>query len=152
MVERFKETGHPVLKSISALSRGMLKKKNNRATIHFNADASNAELSFRTIHTANQLSLHGAVSSWCEAFGLRPSEREMTSERFTTKENEQLLKEVKPQEVNSLVQTPRSDDPVPGKRFLERLKKFETLEKEIQFTKVCEDASWNVLQNRCRRR
>ena len=43
MVERFKETGHPVSKSISAVSRGILKRKNNRDTIHFNADASNTE-------------------------------------------------------------------------------------------------------------
>ena len=116
MVERFKETGHPVLKSISALSRGILKGKKNRNTIHFNADASNTELLFRTIHSAN-----GAVSSWCEEFGLRPNEREPTSARFVTKENEQLLKNVKPQEVNSLVQTPRSDDPVSGNRLRECL-------------------------------
>ena len=30
MVERFKETGHPVIKSISALSRGILKRKGGR--------------------------------------------------------------------------------------------------------------------------
>ena len=40
MVERFKDTGHPVFKSICALSRGILKKENGRDTIHFNADAS----------------------------------------------------------------------------------------------------------------
>ena len=34
MVERFKDTGHPVFKSISALSRGILKKKNGRDTIN----------------------------------------------------------------------------------------------------------------------
>ena len=28
MLERFKETGHPVFKSVSALSRGILKRKN----------------------------------------------------------------------------------------------------------------------------
>ena len=66
----------------------------------------------------------------------------MTSERFTTKENEQILKEVKPQEVNSLVQTPRSDDPVSGNSLREHIQNFETLEKEIQFRKVCEDASF----------
>ena len=85
MVEQFKETGHPVFKSISALSRGILKEK------------------WQMYH-----SIYGAVSSWCEQFGMRPNEREMTSERFVTKGNEQLLKNVKPQEVNSLVQTPRS--------------------------------------------
>ena len=109
MVERFKETGRPVFKSISALSRGILKRKNGRATIHFNADSSNRELLIRTIHSSNQLSINGAVSSWCEEFGQEPNEKESTMERFVAKEKEQLLKNVKPKEVNSLVQTPRSD-------------------------------------------
>ena len=89
MVERFKETNHPVFKSISALGRGILRRNKNRDTLHFNADASNRELLFRTIHSANQLRIYGAVSSWCEEFGLKPYERDMTSERLTTKENEQ---------------------------------------------------------------
>ena len=58
MVGRFKETGHPVFKSISALSRGILKGKKSD-TIHFTADASNTELLYRTIHSANQLSNYG---------------------------------------------------------------------------------------------
>ena len=62
MVERFKGTGHPVFKSISALSRGILINKNIRDTIHFNADASNTELSFRIIHSVNQFRICGAVS------------------------------------------------------------------------------------------
>ena len=36
-------------KSISALSRGIPEKENNRDTIHFNADASNNGLLFRII-------------------------------------------------------------------------------------------------------
>ena len=76
MMERFKETGHPIFKSICALSRGILKRKNNRDTIHFNADASNTELLVRTTLSANQLSIYGAVSSWCEEFGQRPNERD----------------------------------------------------------------------------
>ena len=114
MVERLKETSHSAVKSISALSRRIMKRKNNRDTIHFNADASNTELLFRTVHSANQVSIYGAVSSWCEEFGQRPNEKEPTSERFVAKGNEQLLKNVKPEVVNSLVQTPRSDDPASG--------------------------------------
>ena len=94
------------------------------------------------MHSANQLSIYGAVSSWCEEFGQRPNEKEPTSERFVAKEKEQLLKNVKPQEVNSLVQTPRSDDPVSGNRLRECLQNFDRLEKSLQFTKNCEDASF----------
>ena len=88
-----------------------------------------------------------------------PNETEPTSERFVAKENEQLRKNVKLEEVNSLVQTPRSDNRVSGNRLRECLQNFETLEKEIQCTKVFEDATlfqksvhWNVLQDHCRRR
>ena len=87
MVKRFEESGHPVFQSISALSRGILKRKNNRDTIHFTADATNTELLYRTIHSANQLSIYGAVACSDE-----------TSDRLTKTENEQILKEVRPQD------------------------------------------------------
>ena len=68
----------------------------------------------------------GAVSGWCEEFGQkRPTDRESTSVRFVAKENEQLLKSVKPQEVNSLVQTPRSDNRASGNRLRECFQRFE---------------------------
>ena len=38
------ETGHPVFTSVSALSRGILRKVKGNEAIHFNADASNTEL------------------------------------------------------------------------------------------------------------
>ena len=86
MMERFKESRHPVVKSISALSRGILKRKKNRDTVHINADASNTELLFRTIHSA--LSTYGAVSSWCgESAQRTPSpQKESTWEKFVAKE------------------------------------------------------------------
>ena len=46
---------------------------------------------------------------------------------------------MKPQEVNSVVQTPRSENLASGNRLRECLQRSETLEKEIQFTK---DASF----------
>ena len=60
MVERFKETGHPVFKSISGLSRGILRREGGRDTIHFNADSSTTELLFHTIHSVNQVSIYGS--------------------------------------------------------------------------------------------
>ena len=69
MVQRFQETRHSVFKSISALSRGFLKRK-GKDTIHFNGESSNTELLFRTIHSVNQLSIYGAVTNWCEQFRL----------------------------------------------------------------------------------
>ena len=111
------------------LSRGILRRVKGKDSIHINADASNTELCFRIIHSSKsaQLSFYGAVSSWCEEFCPRPNERADFG-KVRGKENVQLLKNVKPQEVNSLVQIPRSDDSASGNRLREWLQNFETLE------------------------
>ena len=108
MVERFKDTRHPVFKSISALSRRILKNKNNRDTIHFNADASNIELFFQTTQSVNQLSIYGAVSIWCKQLGVKKEatdlERPLARKEPVTKG---VLSSVNPQEVKLLVSSPR---------------------------------------------
>ena len=53
MVQRFGETGHAVFARANALSRGVLKRLKGKETIQFNADASNTELFFQIIHSAN---------------------------------------------------------------------------------------------------
>ena len=65
-VDNFKDSGHTVIRATSALDRGFLKKKGGKCTIHFSAEFSNAELFFCTIHSANQLSIHGAVANFCD--------------------------------------------------------------------------------------
>ena len=44
MVEDFEHSGHPVFQGMSPLGRGILKKKNNRDTIHFNGEYCNIDL------------------------------------------------------------------------------------------------------------
>ena len=75
MVQRFKETGHPVFKSTSAWSRGILKQRKGRRTVHFNGDSMNTELLVQTIHSVHQLSNYGAVANWCDQFGLTEKEK-----------------------------------------------------------------------------
>ena len=48
-------------------------------------DASNTELLFRIIHSVSQRSIYGAVSNWCEPFGLIADEK--GQERILEKEN-----------------------------------------------------------------
>ena len=43
MVHQFKETGHRIFTSTGALSRGILKQKRGRSTIHFNGNTVNTE-------------------------------------------------------------------------------------------------------------
>ena len=79
MVQRFKETGHLVFKSISASSRGVLQQKKGKTSIHFNGDSMNTELLFQTVHSANQLSVYGAVANWCYEFGSTEDEKGRTN-------------------------------------------------------------------------
>ena len=64
---RFRESGHPVFRATSPLSRGTLKSKGGgQLSIHFCADGDTIETVFRTIISVNQLSIWGAVSDVCE--------------------------------------------------------------------------------------
>ena len=127
MVERFKDAGHPVFKSISATSRGILKKKKTgRDTFHFNADASNTELLFRII----QLSIYGAVSNWCEQFGLTVEEKEQEKQKESVTKG--VLTSMKSQEVKILVSSPRL---VSGNSLQENIQDFESLSETIRITR-----------------
>ena len=65
MVDFFENPGHLVFQGVSPLGRGILKKRNNRETIHSNGECVNINLLYRTVHAANQLCICGAVSEWC---------------------------------------------------------------------------------------
>ena len=136
MVERLKDTCRPVFKSIGALSRGILKKKNGRDTIHFTADASKQGW-FRIIHSLNQLSIHGTVSNWCEQFGLTEGEKEQEKQKESVTKG--VLTSVKSQEVKLLVSSLRL---VSGNSLRENIQDFESLSETIRFTRVCELASF----------
>ena len=126
MVQQFKETGHPVFKSISALSRGILKKK-GRDTINFNGDSPNTELLFHTIHSVNQLSIYGAVTNWCQQFGLTEEEKG----RANLSVDKKMLTSIPPEELQLLVSPPTM---APGNRMRENILNFETLSSRIHLT------------------
>ena len=69
MMIKFGESGHPVFRSTSPLSRGALKSKGGgKLSIHFCADERTIETVFRTTISVNQLSIYGAVSDLCEEY------------------------------------------------------------------------------------
>ena len=94
------------VKSISALSGGILKRKITE-TLYTSVRMLRTQNSYFARFT--QLRNNGAVACWCEEFGQMPNETERTSERFVAKENVQLLKNVKRKKEILLVQNPRSD-------------------------------------------
>ena len=88
MLENFKESGHPIFRGISALNRR--ERRGGRCRIHFTVESPNAQLLFRTIHSANQLSIYGAVASWCgELAQLIPGQTHMIMEKSVAQENDQ---------------------------------------------------------------
>ena len=67
MMIKFRESGHPVFRATSPLSRGTLKsKEGGKLSIQFCADGDTIETVFRTFIYVCQLSIYGAVSELCE--------------------------------------------------------------------------------------
>ena len=66
MMITFRESGHPVFRATSPLSRGQLKNKGGgKLSIHYCADQETITTVFRTITSVNQLSLHTVQSQKC---------------------------------------------------------------------------------------
>ena len=65
----FAESGCPIFRATTPLSRGQLKsKEHGKLSIHFAAVQETIETIFRIIVSANQLSLYGAVAEMCEEY------------------------------------------------------------------------------------
>ena len=64
---KFGESGHPIFRATSPLSRGVLKSKGGgKLSIHYCAGFETIETVFRTIVSVNQLILYGAVAAMCD--------------------------------------------------------------------------------------
>ena len=64
---RFGESGHPVFRATSPLSRGTLKSRGGgKLSIHFCADGDTIETVFRTLISVHEFSIYGAVSDVCD--------------------------------------------------------------------------------------
>ena len=69
MLLEFAESGCPIFRATTPMSRSKLKSKGHgKLSIHFAADHETIETIFRIIVSANQLSLYGAVANMCEEF------------------------------------------------------------------------------------
>ena len=69
MLLEFAESGHPIFRATTSLSRGQLKSKGRgKLSIHFTADQDTVDTIYRIILSVNQLSVYGAVAAICEEF------------------------------------------------------------------------------------
>ena len=78
-----------------------MKKKGERCTLHFSAEPSNVDLLTRTVRSASQLSINGAIADWCDGLTRQiPGQSIPRMEKFVAKVNEQFCQKLKPEEVN----------------------------------------------------
>ena len=69
MMLEFAESGHPIFRATSPLSRGQLKSKGHgKLSMHYCADLETMKTVFRTIISVNQLTLYGAVAEIFEEY------------------------------------------------------------------------------------
>ena len=69
MLLRFAESGHPIFRAKTPLSRGKLKSKGKgKVSIHFSAEPDTIDTIYRIILSVNQLSIYGAVAAICDEY------------------------------------------------------------------------------------
>ena len=135
MLLEFAESGCPIFRATTPLSRGYLKSKGHgKLSIHFTADYSTIETIFRIVVFANLLSLYGAVANMCEEF---ESHRDRSGQPDVLMGQSIVLSEIKadvplendiPSHQNLLLQ-----------RYEERIK---LLSQENKVSKFCMDAGF----------
>ena len=73
MLLKFAESGHPIFRATTPLSRGKLKSKGKgTVSIHFSADTDTVDTTYRIILSVNQLSIYGAVAAICGEYDDQP--------------------------------------------------------------------------------
>ena len=130
--------------SFQCVGSGILeKRKGGRCTIQLSAEPSDAELSFRTIHSATRLSICGAVANWCEELAqLIPGQTHVIMENSVAKVNDQLCHKLEPQEVDTLVQILGTHVQAARDRLRVHQERFERLSREIKVPQICESAGF----------
>ena len=140
MLVEFAESGCPIFRATTPLSRGQLKSKGHgKLSIHYAADQEAIETIFRIIVSANQLSLYGAVAEMCEEY---ETLHERT-ERPVVMVQSTVLSAIKT-EVSL-----ESDDPAYQIfLFQQNEERNEKLSQQDKLSKICMDAGFlSVVEN-----
>ena len=96
---------------------------------------------FRIIHSVNQPSIYGGVSNWCEQFGLTEDEkgtRKNSRQRRIREESNTEESEFTRSELFGIF----SKTGIWKQLAKKNIQDFESLSETVQFTTVCEDASF----------
>ena len=140
----FAESGCPIFRATTPLSRGQFKSKGHgKLSIHYAADLETVETMFRKIVSANQLSLYGAVAEICEEY---ETLLERTGRPVVMGQSSSSL-------VLSVIKTEvllDCDDPANQDLLLQQNgKRIEKLSQQEKLSKFCLDAGFlNVVEIR----
>ena len=143
MLLEFAESGCPIFRATTPLSRGIQKSKGHgKLSIHFAADQETIETIFRIIVSANQPRLYGAVAEMCEEYD---SFHERTGRPVVMGQSSSSL-------VVSAIKTEvplDSDDPAYQNFLLQHFEeKIEKLSQQNKLSKFCMDAGFlSVVEN-----
>ena len=135
MLLEFAESGHPIFRATTPLSRGFLKSKGHgKLSIHFTADYPTIETIFRIIISANQLSIYGAVANICEEF---EAHQDRSGEPYVLMGQSTILSEIKA-EVPLQNENP-SHHQILWQQYEERIK---SLSQESKVSRFCMEAGF----------
>ena len=143
MLIEFAESGCPIFRATTPLSRGHLKSKGRgELSIHYAADQDTIETIFRMIVSANQFSLYGAVTEICEEY---ESLHERTGRPVVMGQSSSSL-------VLSVIKTEvplDCDDPANQNFLLQQYgERIEKQSQQDQLSKFCMDAGFlSVVEN-----
>ena len=135
MLLLFAESGHPIFRSTTPLSRGKLKSKGKgKVSIHFTADQDTVDTIYRIILSVNQLSVYGAVAALCEEY---ENHQDGTGQPVILVGQSIVLGEVKA-EAPVHDEDPRNDQIV----WQQYIQQVESLSPENKLSKFCKEAGF----------
>ena len=135
MLLEFAESGHPIFRATTPLSRGQLKSKGRgKLSIHFTADQDTVDTIYRIILSVNQLSVYGAVAAICEEF---EDHQDRMGQPVILVGQSIVLGEVK-------AETPVHDeDPMNDQIIWQQyIQQVESLSQENRLSKFCKEAGF----------
>ena len=135
MLLLFAESGHPIFRSTTPLSRGRLKSKGKgKVSIHFSADQDTVDTIYRIILSVNQFSIYGAVAAFCDEY---EGHQDSTGQPVILVGQSIVLGEIKA-EVPVHDEEPREDQII----LQQYVQQVESFSPENKLSKFCKEAGF----------
>ena len=137
MMINFGQSGHPVFRATSPLSRGTLKSKGGgQLSTHFCADGDTIETVFRTIIPVNQLSIYGAVSELCEEYSIY---QKSTGRPVVAEQSDPFFA---PADLSTMTPTSSIETPAQENQLQKHEERVAKVPQRDQLIQICTDAGF----------